>query len=67
MNTEKIAELTKICKHPQHDPPKYRVFEPGIWKHTCPVCGHEQIFKVIKPIYGEVFVENWSNNHKQWI
>lgn len=52
MPTKKIADLppphkgwesepTKYCQDPCHDPPSMRVFEPGLYEHTCPRCGHK--------------------------
>lgn len=47
MPTQKIGELPKfpfLCEDPDHNPPTMRVFEPGIWEHTCPTCNHKQKF-----------------------
>lgn len=48
MPTVKIKEFEKqdICQHPEHNPPMFMVFEPGIYEHTCPACGKKQTFTV---------------------
>lgn len=58
MPTKKIGEIPNIdgwkgfkkpkplCTNPEHNPPKYRVFKPGIYEHTCPGCKEKQIFVV---------------------
>lgn len=48
MPTRKIADspLTKMCRHPEHNPPGMQVFEPGTYEHTCPGCGHKMVFTV---------------------
>jgi hypothetical protein len=35
---EDPLERQKTCQHPEHNPPSMRVFEPGIYEHTCPAC-----------------------------
>ena len=44
--TKKIAELPVPCRHPEHNPPMHRLFEPGLWEHTCPGCGAKMHFTV---------------------
>lgn len=44
MSTKKIKDFTldkicKICKYPEHNPPGFQVFTPGMYEHTCPGCG----------------------------
>lgn len=50
MSTKKIEDdktwLDKPCRHPEHDPPNMRVWEPGRYVHTCPSCGKETHFTV---------------------
>lgn len=49
MPTERIDDEDfpeRPCLNPDHDPPKYMVFKPGRYKHTCPACGHVQYFTV---------------------
>lgn len=48
MPTEKIADLPTppSCRHPEHNPPTLQLFEPGIYKHTCPGCGGSQHFVI---------------------
>jgi hypothetical protein len=47
MPTKKIADLPdKPCAHPEHYPPRHRVFPPGIYEHTCPACGRRMVFTV---------------------
>lgn len=47
-NTRKIADLPedKVCRNPEHNPPGMIVYEPGIYKHTCPGCGTSCQFTV---------------------
>jgi hypothetical protein len=42
---EKIGEVKKPCLSEEHDPPKYQVLEPGIYRHICPKCKKEMIIK----------------------
>lgn len=46
--TRKIRDLPKahFCRHPSHNPPGHMVFQPGVYEHVCPGCGHTQIFTV---------------------
>lgn len=48
MPTRKIADRLEDlrCRHPDHDPPKMRVFSPGVYEHECPGCGKVQVFYV---------------------
>jgi hypothetical protein len=56
MPTRKIADLAPPMgpyqdKHPacysaQHNPPTHMVFEPGVYEHECPSCGHKVTFTV---------------------
>lgn len=51
MPTIKIADPPPPpCRHPEHNPPSYRVFEPGTYRHTCPQCGAIRMFVVEKPM-----------------
>jgi hypothetical protein len=50
MPTRKIADLPKICRHPEHNPPTHMVYEPGIWEHVCPACKTVQTFTVSPPM-----------------
>lgn len=34
------------CNHPDHDPAKMIVREPGFYQHDCPGCGLAQFFRV---------------------
>ena len=43
---KKIWEVKSHCKHPEHDPPKMMVFEPGTYEHECPGCGKKIVFRV---------------------
>lgn len=43
---DQMGYIKEICLDPGHDPPKHIVLEPGIYKHTCPNCGHSITFKV---------------------
>lgn len=49
MPTIKIEDpgtLPTLCKHPDHEPAKQRVFEPGVWRHICPACSHSTMFRI---------------------
>lgn len=56
MTTRKISDLPKphdgwshkkrMCISPYHLPPSHRVFEPGVYEHTCPMCGNVIVFTV---------------------
>lgn len=47
MPTKKLDEPRFVpCAHPEHEPPKHRVFEPGRYEHTCPGCGKRTTFTV---------------------
>ena len=57
MPTKKIANLGRtVCKHPEHNPPRMRVFEPGLYEHECPACGHKVTF-----IVHETRCEGWRS------
>ena len=32
----------EICRHPEHDPPKLVLLEPGVHVYKCPACGKPQ-------------------------
>lgn len=38
-----------VCRHPEHSPPRFRVFEPGTYEHECPACGKKTCFTVGAP------------------
>ncbi len=65
MPTKKISDLPHqpICRNPEHNPPSMRVFEPGVYEHTCPGCGHKMTFTVpARPTWQyelEVEVSHW--------
>jgi hypothetical protein len=46
MTLKKIADLPKICRHPEHNPPTMIVLSPGVYEHTCPGCGHQITFTI---------------------
>lgn len=41
---KKIADLPRVCMHPEHNPPNMIVLQPGVYEHTCPGCGHKTTF-----------------------
>lgn len=51
MPTKKIADLPnkRGYQDPEHKPPMYQVFEPGIYEHICPSCGKVTRFTVDHP------------------
>lgn len=34
------------CRHPEHNPPGHRVYQPGQYEYTCPGCGKTITFTV---------------------
>lgn len=53
MPTRKIRDVDKpwdkkekVCLDLEHKPPTMQVFEPGVYEHTCPACGHVTTFTV---------------------
>lgn len=48
MPTKKIGNVSPFhtCLHPEHGPPSMRVFDPGVYEHTCPACGKKTVFTV---------------------
>ena len=48
MATRKISDLPKTdyCRDTEHEPPKFMVYEPGVWEHICPTCGKRTEFIV---------------------
>lgn len=48
MPTRKIADIDPqdYCTHPDHKPAGYRVYQPGIYEHTCAGCGKVTVFRV---------------------
>lgn len=52
MPTKKIADLPRVCRHPEHNPPNMMVYIDGVWEHVCPACGVRQMFTVSKPTFG---------------
>lgn len=49
MPIRKIADLPKICSHPEHHPPSHVSLEDGLYEHTCPECGRTRRFRVDHP------------------
>jgi len=39
-------EDIKRCCHPEHNPPRHILLEPGRHTWECPVCGERQTFEV---------------------
>ncbi len=54
MPTKRISDLPVPCSHLEHEPPRHRVFEPGVYEHTCPACGARQIFTVERPSWSDM-------------
>jgi len=46
MPLEKIGDVSTPCTSPEHNPPQWMVYQPGVYKWTCPVCGMAQVFTV---------------------
>lgn len=62
MPTRKIADLEahERCTHPEHNPPRHRVYDSGVWEHTCPACHHVQRFTVRNPVYVHRPLQPWD-------
>lgn len=43
---EKIADVKNPCLSPDHNPPGNMVYTPGVYRHTCSMCGHVTEFTV---------------------
>ncbi len=41
----KIANVPEFgfCKHPEHDPPKHIVLDPGVYEYQCPACAARSV------------------------
>lgn len=46
MPTRKIRDAQIPCRHPEHNPPNMRVYEPGSYEHECPSCHRKVQFEV---------------------
>lgn len=48
MSTKKISDLmfVEVCRNREHSPPSMMVYQPGVYEHTCPGCGHVTKFRV---------------------
>jgi hypothetical protein len=46
MPTVKIADPPSVCTDQDHMPPSGMALPPGIYKHTCPSCGHVMHFEI---------------------
>lgn len=44
--TRKIADIPVPCLDHEHKPPSMMLFEPGVYEHVCPSCGHKTVFTV---------------------
>ena len=49
MPTKKIADLPRVCRHPEHNPPNMMVYQDGVWEHVCPACGARKVFTISNP------------------
>lgn len=65
MPTKKIKDLEGYkngfpCLNPEHNPPNMMVYKSGVYEHTCPGCGHVQIFTVARVIHHiESPIKHW--------
>lgn len=48
MPTRKIGDVPFACTDHEHNPPSHAVFEPGVYEHICPTCGHKTVFTVTR-------------------
>lgn len=54
MPTRKIADLpsSRPCRHPDHEPPRLRLFTPGVYEHECPAC--HRVLRFVVPETGRL-------------
>lgn len=68
MPTKKISDdntwVPRACRHPEHDPPQHRVFEPGTYRHACLGCGAAQVFTVMDMVLGYGGPQSRSTRHR---
>lgn len=52
MPTKKISDLPRdmTCRDPSHKAPTMMVYEPGVYRHTCPSCGASYTFTIAPPM-----------------
>ncbi len=46
---DNFVEEQFVCCSPDHNPPGFQVFEPGLYEHVCSGCGAKYLFRVEKP------------------
>lgn len=52
MPTRKIADPPQPpCSDPDHEPAMFRVYEPGVYVHTCAGCGESRTFMARRPTW----------------
>jgi len=39
----------RVCRNPEHNPPRMLVLQEGTHTYKCPSCGETQTFTVTKP------------------
>lgn len=46
--TRKIADVPfkSSCPSSEHNPPTNYLWQPGVYRHTCPLCGNIQTFTI---------------------
>ena len=37
---ERVGDIKMPCQHPEHYPPNCISLPPGVYRNTCPACGH---------------------------
>lgn len=41
-----LSQEPRPCLHPEHNPPRMRVFTPGLYEYECPACHQKVTFRV---------------------
>lgn len=42
---------SEICRHPEHNPPTYYIYQPGHYEYECPSCKKVTKFMIPKINY----------------
>jgi len=51
MPLEKLSGPPQLCRDADHHPVDHRTLEPGKYRHWCPACRQETIFRVPERAY----------------
>ncbi len=66
MPTRRIADLfQRICRSPDHDPPRHLALAPGLYEHVCSGCGRRLVFRVAGGVFFGVLNPPRKPPHKR--